>query len=133
MHGTCFQSVERFFTDHPQGTKIHGNSFLKVTNLILTCHDIMQQKENLEKYAAKKYDHNLVTYAFDSLHEISYKYPPSSPIKILEVNIVQLMGSIFIWKMDIHGSESLHSGSLNNKVIGIQLSTKYVHYYFIYI
>ena len=27
----------------------------------------MQQKENLEKYAAKKYDHDLVTYAFDAL------------------------------------------------------------------
>ena len=56
----------------------------------------MQQKENLEKYTAKKYDHDLVTYGFDALHEISYKYPLGSPIKILKVNIVQLMGSIFL-------------------------------------
>ena len=27
----------------------------------------MQQKENLEKYVAKKSDHDLVTYAFDAL------------------------------------------------------------------
>ena len=104
---------------------MHGNSFLQVTNPIHTCHDIMQQKENLEKYAAKKYDHDLVTYSFDALHEISYKYPLASPIKIHEVNIV--VSDTF------HGSEILHSGSLNNKLIGIQLSTKYVHYYFIYI
>ena len=85
----------------------------------------MQQKENLEKYAAKKYDHDLVTYAFDALHEIRYKYLLGSPIKIHEVNIV--VSDTF------PGSESLHSGNLNNKVIGIQISTKYVHYYFIYI
>ena len=35
---------------------MHGNSFLQVTNPIHTCHDIIEQKENLEKYAAKKYD-----------------------------------------------------------------------------
>ena len=56
-----------FCTDHPQGTTIHGNIFLQVTNPIHTCHDIMQQKDNLEKYVANKSDHDLVTYAFDDL------------------------------------------------------------------
>ena len=75
LHGTCCQSVAGFCIDHPQGTTIHGNSFLQVTKPIYTCHDIMQQKENLEKYAANKSEHDLVTYAFDALHEIIYKSP----------------------------------------------------------
>ena len=67
LHGTCCQFVAGFCTDHPQGTTIHGNLFLQVTNPIHTCHDIMKQKENLEKYGAKKSDHDLITYAFDAL------------------------------------------------------------------
>ena len=57
-----------FCTGHPKGTKIHGNSFLQVTNPIHTCHDIMQQKENLENYVVKKSENDIVTYAFDALH-----------------------------------------------------------------
>lgn len=67
------------------------------------------EQENLGKSAAKESDHELVTSAFDALHEISYRSPPEddAPAESQEANIV--VNDTF------HGSESLHSGSLNNQ------------------
>lgn len=69
------------------------------------------EQENLGKSAAKESDHELVTSAFDALHEISYRSPPEddAPAESQEANIV--VNDTF------HGSESLHSGSLNNQEI----------------